>query len=274
MKKKGKVMAALTGIALLLSGCGAAPAGTDATPSPTPVVVEVEQVEAQGPVADGARKLLSPYERVLEQAAQEAGGLISYTIPGDLLSKMAQDAEEMGVQAANGRYQFTWRQSGTYVYEATGLEAKEALAAEETDAARTDTDAPMADEELGDLNVTGGGLYERSYAYDVAEDFSGGQIEVTERLNGEVTGHELFTFSLRSDGLYFVDAALELTANLDTLESLGVYLVAAGRLQRNRVDIIEYQAGSLSDVPSAAAMNWDMLKNTVTPLDALAYGMQ
>ena len=69
------------------------------------------------------------------------------------------------------------------------------------------------------------------------------------------------------------DAALDLTANLDTLESLGVYLVAAGRLQKNRVDIIEYQVSSLSDVPSAAAMDWDRLKSTVTPLDAIAYGM-
>ena len=273
MKKKGRTLAALAGLALLLSGCGAGPAGTDATPSPTPIVVEVEKVAAQGPVAEGARKLLSSYDRVLERAAQGAGGLISYTIPGDLLSKMAQDAEEMGVQAVNGRYQFTWRQGGTHVYEATGLEAKEELAAEPTDAGRIDTDAPMADEELGDLDVTGGGTYDRSYSYDVAEDFSGGQIEVTERLNGEITGHELFTFSQRSDGLYFADAALDLTANLDTLESLGVYLVAAGRLQKNRVDIIEYQVSSLSDVPSAAAMDWDTLKSTVTPLDAIAYGM-
>lgn len=270
MTKKRRVLAALAGLSLLLSGCGAAPEGTDASPSPTPIVVEVEKVDAQGPVAEGAKKLLSPYDAILELAAQKAGGLISYTIPGDLLSKMARDAQELGIQAENGRYQFVWRQSSMQVYEATGLEAKETLDAEPTDADAADTDAPMADAELGDLEVTGGGAYERSYAYDVAADFSGGQIEVTERLNGETTGHELFTFSQRGDGLYFVDAALDLTANLDTLESLGVYLVAAGRIRNSQADFIEYQVSSLGDVPSAAGVDWDALKKAVTPIDVLS----
>lgn len=261
----------IAGLGLLLSGCGAAPEDAGVTPSPTLPVIEVSQVEASGPVGDGARKLLSSYASVLEQAAAEANGTISYTIPGDLLSKMASDAEEMNVQAENGRYQFVWRQSGEYVYEASGLEAKEELAAEPTQETQLENDAPMADEDLGDLDVMGGGVYDRAYAYDVAEDFSGGQIEITEQLNGETTGHERFTFSQRADGLYFVDAALDLTPNLDTLESLGIYLIAVGRIQKNQVDIIEYQVQDLNEAPSAGLVDLEELKQSVTPINTLFY---
>ena len=254
---------------LLLSGCGA-PQEPVQEPTQTPPVVDAPQIEATGTLADAARRRMAPYQDQLNLVAPQCKGNLTYTIPGDLIAKMARDAEETGTEPVDGRYQFTWRQSSLNTYAATGLEVQEKIdASPTTDPESVTADTPMDDQKMGDFAASGGGLFERSYTYDVAADLSAGTAEITDALNDENTGHELFSFAMRGDALYFVDAALDLTASLDALESRGVYLVAVGILEKDRVEIVEYQVASRADIPSAALLDWDQLVGSVTPITRL-----
>ena len=124
---------------------------------------------------------------------------------------------------------------------------------------------PMEDQNTGDFVAAGGGDYDRSYAYDVASDLSSGSIEITNTLNGEITGHELFTFCVWQNQLLFSYGAMELTANLDTLESTGTYLVTIGKIEKNAADIIDYLVYSKSDIPNAVTMDFGTLAASVSP---------
>lgn len=269
--KDGRIRRSLPLLALLLllSGCGA-PQEEVAPPTSTPPIVEAPQIEATGALADAARRRMEPYQDQLNRVSLQCEGNLTYTIPGDLIAKMAGDAEEMEAEPVDGRYQFTWRQSSQQTYTATALEVQEEIdASPTTDPGSVTADTPMDDQKMGDFVASGGGLFERSYAYDAAADLSAGTAEITDILNGETTGHELFSFAMRGDALYFVDAALELTASLDELESRGIYLVAAGILEKNRVEIVEYQVTSRADIPEAAVLDWDQLLASVVPLTRL-----
>lgn len=257
----------LLALLFLLSGCSAP---QETVPTPTPPVVEAPQIEAEGTLADTARRRMEPYQDQLNRVSLQCEGNLTYTIPGDLIAKMARDAEEMGAEPVDGRYQFTWRQSSQHTYTATGLEVQEEIDASPTEHPDSVTaDTPMDDQKMGDFVASGGGLFARSYAYDAAADLSAGTAEITDTLNGEITGHELFSFAMRGDALYFVDAALELTAALDELENQGIYLVAVGILEKNRVEIVEYQVTSSADIPEAASLEWDRLLASVVPLTRL-----
>jgi len=239
MKKKiGYVYLAI--IALVLSGCSAPSSEETPVPSPTPQIVAAPEVHAQGALADAARALLEPYESYLDQIAEKCKNNLSYTIPGDIIAKMALDAQEMNVIPINGRYQFTWRQSGNHSYMLTGLSVQEELAAAATQAPVIPSEDydPMEDQAMGDFIGAGGGDFDRIYAYDAAEDLSSGAVEITNTLNGEITGHEVFSFFRQENTLYFSYGALELTADLDALASDGSYLVTIGKFGKNNVEPI------------------------------------
>lgn len=259
-------------LALILAGCSASPDTAAPLPSPTPQIVPPPVVQAQGAFADAARALLDPYQHYLDQIAEQCKNNLSYTIPGDIISKMARDAQEMNVIAANGRYQFTWRQSGRHSYMLTGLSVQEELSASATQAPAilSEDYNPMEDQAMGDFVAAGGGNFDRSYAYDVAEDLSSGSAEITNTLNDEITGHEFFSFCRLGDSLYFSYGALELTANLDELTSDGSYLVTIGKFEKNSVETADYLVYSRSDIPNASVMDFEKLLSSVTSLARLS----
>ncbi len=258
MKGKRTAGLLLTALALLLGGCGEKQE-TQSVPTPEPAQ-ETPVRQAEGPAAEAVSALMAPFEKEL---ALIAGQGAAFTIPGDILRQMALDAQEMNAKAENGRYLFTRRQSGDYSYETTAEEAMNALTAENPDETPDPADETPMDSQLnGDYAVSGGGLFERSRAYDMAEDLSSGTAEITDSLNGGVTGHELFSFALRDGMLYFADAALDMAAHLDSLEIREGYLAAAGVLREDGADVIEYRIDDLSQLPDPAAMDWDQLASS------------
>ena len=161
---------------LLLSGCGASTPQSTPVPSPTPIALEAPAILAQGQLADTARALMAPYEQYLSKVALVSKNNLSYTIPSDLFSKMALDSHETNALPQNGRYQFTWRQSGQHAYQATALEVQqylESLSTADPEAAPIPAET-MDDQKMGDYVVSGGGMFDRIYVYDVAEDLSSG----------------------------------------------------------------------------------------------------
>lgn len=256
MRKKLRRIICLLAACLLLAGCGGEKAATGgASPAGT------EQPMAEGGAASltqRAEALLAPYEQALFLLAQQDTKSLAYTIPGDMLRKLAQDAEAEQAAPQNGRYQFTHREESTNVYEATGLEVKEALEAEQAGATPEPAeDAPMSDDAAGDFSVSGGGVYERSYAYQAAEELTDGTVEITATLNGESAGYELFTFALRDGALYFSDAVQDMEAALDELESTGAYLVTLGKWENGRIEMVEYKVSGRDDIPQAALMDFE-----------------
>ena len=247
-KRAGCVGAAL--LCLLLAGCGQTPAQEDAALPSSPV--PPPQIESRGEVAQKVKSLLAPYQHAVDRLSQAAQAGIGYTIPGSLMETMAAQAEEKNVRAQFGRYSFSYAQSSTQIYRFSGLEVTQ-----EMETAQPDDELPMGEGSISDLMVTGGGDYHREYAYDVAEDMREGRMEVTETLNGEVTGHEIFTFCKRQDGFYFVDAALEMSVQLDALDMNGERLVTIGRWREDRAETAEYLAPSGEAIPDADSLDFD-----------------
>ena len=268
MKGNRRLFVLLLGLTLLLSAC-AAPAQDAPAPSPSPTLppLEAPVIEGKGAMAEAARALLSVYEEELNRVSLRARGNLTYTIPGDVINKMVQDAAQLGVRAREGRYQFIWRQTGEHTYLATGLEVEEEMEAENAFPAQ---DTPMGTEQMGDYVAEGGGMFDRTCVYDAAEDLSQGTADITDILNSELTGHEVFSFAVRSGALYFVDAALDMTPGLDGLENQGRYLVAAGVLSRDGLEIIEYYIPDQSQAPDAASLDWEQLLAAVTPVSRLS----
>lgn len=254
MKASGKTAAliAATALCLMLSGCGQAPA-KDAAAAPTQPG-SPPRIESSGEVAQKVKNLLAPYQQAVQRLSQAAQAGIDYTIPGSLMETMAAQAEEKNVRAENGRYRFTYEQSRTAVYRFSGLEVTQ-----EMETPQPDNEVPMGEGSISDLAVTGGGDYRREYVYDVAEDMQDGRMEVTETLNGEVTGHEVFTFCKRADGFYFVDAAPEMSVNVDTLDMTGEWLVTIGRWREDRAETAEYRLPAGEAFPDAASLDFDAL---------------
>ena len=269
MRKRKIVLLLLSG-ALLLSGCAAQ---KEAAPAPSSAPPAQETPEAQGPAAEGVRALMAPYEAVLARAAAQSPGNLTYAIPGDMLRQMALDAQAAGAAAENGRYAFTWREAGSYTYTASADDAFEQMGMDSQDILSDPSgDAPMDSQLNGDYAVAGGGAFERTRAYDAAESLAQGTAEISDAVNGQITGHEVFSFALRDGRLYFADATLDLApaADADGLEIRAGYLAAVGVLSPEGLETVEYRLSDLSQLPDPSSMDFSALAAAVTPVSRLS----
>lgn len=243
-------------ILTMFAFCGCS--GQKAAPTPMESVTAAPAMASTSlhPAAQTAQDVLSSYQALMDKTAEEAPASISHTIPEDMFALLARYADHMNVTPQNGRYTFTAVEESTHAYQASGMEMEMGTTPDPSD------ETPMDDTRMGDYSVQGGGQYKRTMLFDVAEDLSQGRIEITNLLNGENTGHEIYTFARRSDGFYFADAAADLSVTLDILQSSGTYLVAIGRLSESKVEVAEYHVASLDLLPSPDNMDFDSLKNT------------
>jgi hypothetical protein len=269
-KRKG-LLILLLAAALALSGCGGQT--NEASPTAGPENGQEQaapaMAQAQGELGDAVRKLLEPYTDALSQAAEKSGESLAYTIPGDLLNQMALDAEAEGARAKEGRWRFTRRDSGVYAYEATAWEAMDQYVPEDGPTPNPADETPLDSQLNGDYAVSGGGLFERTRDYDVAEDLSGGTVTLTDSLNGQPTGSELFRFCVRSGELIFADAALDTTVQDGAATGDG-YLAAVGALRADGLEVVEYRLTSLDELPDPAALNFSSFLRTVSPISHLS----
>lgn len=262
--KKCLLMLGLLVLCLTLCSCGSGKETDPQLPESTPA--PALSFSGNHPLAQTAAQVLSPYVACLRQVDENHLPSISHRIPEDMFSLLVTGAENNGAAAEAGRYVFAARNDSTHTYQVTAMESTSAASYAATPNPADET--PMDNTKMGDYVASGGGTYHRTYLMDVQEDLSQGSIELTTTLNGENAGHEIYTFFLRSDGFYFVDAAADLSVSLDTLESSGQYLVTVGRLTESKAEILEYHVNSLEEVPSPESLDFEWLKNTT---DRLSY---
>ena len=248
--------------ALLLTGCAAKQA-EEAAPVSAAADDHAQTQAVQGPLAERVQTLMSNYAEELRLVAAQSPENLTYTIPGDMLNQMGADAWETGAKAENGRWRFTWRQTGDFSYAASADDAAEPTPdpADET---------PMDSQLNGDYAVSGGGVFIRERAYDVAEDLSFGEIIISDSLNGGETGSEVFRFRVRDGQLYFADAVLNLSADMDGLTIQSGFLAAVGVLRADGLEIVEFSIPTLDDLPDPATLNMNSLLTKVTPLSHLS----
>ena len=122
----------------------------------------------------------------------------------------------------------------------------------------------------GDYAVSGGGLFERVRSYEIAETVTRGRMEISDTLNGEVTGHEYFAFSVRDGNLYFVDATLNITINADGEDAQDGFLTAVGVLRPDSLEIVECVYDVPEQFPDPAKVNWAQFIAQATPLGHLS----
>ena len=274
MKKRFALLLLALALAPLLAGCQGAPPKED-QPAPTPEALATQVPADDSPLARAVQALLAPYEAELSQVSIQGPSNMDYTVPGDMLRQMARDAKETGAAPAEGRYRFFWRQSGNYAYESTSEEALGVLAAEAPGAtADPANETPMDSQLMGDYAVSGGGLFDRVRAYDVAETLESGKIEISDTLNGAQTGHEAFSFAVRGDRLYFADAVLDMAVSVDSLSIQQGYLAAVGYLAPNGLDIVEYRIADLSQLPDPATMDLTQVAASAEILSRLTDGVR
>lgn len=255
----GIVLAVLT---LLLAGCGSdpqdAPAAT-ASPAPTAKVTE----RPRGAVDQAVQAALAPFAETVDRAAAKLDDAMPVTLPADMLRQMADDAWQAGAVAADGKYVFTWRQTSENTYVAVNQETVSEKWDQTPDPR---VEAPMGDAEMAEAEVSGGGLFQRIRHYDTASDLSFGKADITDTLNGEPSGSELFSFALRDGCLYYVDAVKDLAVNLDTLELQEIYSVTVGVLRKDGLDVIQYTAPDLGNLPDPGDLDWNGLMANVKPV--------
>ena len=262
MKKRMLLWMLLT-LVLALTGC-ASRNGQDAAPaptaSPTPPPQSAPDITASGALGDAARALMAPYQGVIRRAAEKSPVVLTYAIPGDLINKIAQDASAAGAESIDGRYHFSWHQSENHKYTAdAGQVSQIETAAEHTPDPLSDTEPVLDNQQMGDFTAAGGGLFDRVCQYDVAENLTDGSAEFTETLNGALSGHELFSFAVSDGRLYFIDAILDQAVDLDGLTATEQYLVAAGMLGGDSLEIMEFAVPTRDQVPGADQQSWSQL---------------
>ena len=264
--KKRCMGAALLGMALLLSGCQGKPE-EEAAPAPTQEAAYSSAISAQGPVGDAARAVMRPYEEELDEVALWCTDNLTYTIPGDMLNQLALDIEATAAQPQEGYYRFTRREDGNFAYQATVEDVSEVDLQRQTPDPRNET--PMDSQMNGDYAVSGGGLFHRSRTYEVREDLTAGRAEISDLLNGEVTGHEKYSFCVREGNLYFVDAVLNLAVNENGVETQG-YLCAVGVLRPDSLDVMECEINDLTALPDPATLDWSRYLATARPVTRIS----
>ena len=267
MRKRRGMLILMLLAALALSGCGEKKEEAAATAEPEDTREQIASVvpQAQGALGDSVRALLEPYGKILSQAAESSGSL-AYTIPSDVLNRMALDAEAEKAQALEGRWRFISRESGDYSYEATAWEAMEQYVPEDGPTPDPKDETPLDSQLNGDYIVSGGGLFQRERQYDVGEDLSGGTAVFTDSLNGETTGYELFRFTVRNGELFFADAVLDETVQEGEEPVQDSYLAAVGVLRADGLETAEYRIPDPSQLPDPESLDLTRLLLTVSPV--------
>ena len=263
--EKRKIAAALLACSLLLAGCAKEEQPVEA-PSPTPEHMEAPVILGESAAAEAARRLMAPYEQEIGKVSIRTYSNLTYAIPVNFFNQFIADAQAAGEQPRDGYYRFMWRQGGDYTYQTTVDDAPEL----ETVTAAPGDETPMDNQLNGDYEVSGGGRFERARTYEITEDLTRGRAEISDTLNGAVTGHEYFSFCQRGEELYFVDATLNLTINsLGTTASEG-YLMAVGVLRQDSLEILEYELKDTSQLPDPATLDWAQLIAHVTPVSRIS----
>ncbi len=265
MMRKQKIICLLILIPLLFSGCGNEEE-KNVSPSPTPEHLEAPEIVGDGPLAEAAKNVLSVYADELSVVAARSLENLTYAIPVSAINQFILDAQAAKAEPSEGYYRFSRSQRGNYSYETTVDDAPEIENA--TPDPRDET--PMDSQLNGDYAVSGGGLFERVRSYEIAETVTRGRMEISDTLNGEVTGHEYFAFSVRDGDLYFVDATLNITINTDGEDGQDGFLTAVGILRHDSLEIVECVYDAPDQFPDPANVNWAQFIAQAAPLSHLS----
>lgn len=250
---------------VLLGGCGKQEEASVA-PSPTPAHPEAPVIQGEGSLADEARAVMETYADELKTVAARSLENLTYAIPGSAINQFIQDVAASGTEPKDGYYRFSWTQGGDYSYEATVDDAPEIESV--TPDPRDET--PMDSQLNGDYAVSGGGVFARTRSYEIAETVTHGKMEISDSLNGQITGHEFFSFSVRDGELYFVDATLNITINLDGENKQEGFLTAVGVLRSDSLEILECAYDSPDQFPDPAKVNWAQFVSSARPITHLS----
>lgn len=263
--RKQKTICLLMLLMLLLSSCGKEEE-KEAAPSPTPEHLEAPVITGEGALADAARAVMYIYADELSAVAAGSPENLTYAIPVSMVNQFILDAKASGAEPSDGYYRFSWTQRGDYTYETTVDDAP--LLGAATPDPRDET--PMDNQLNGDYLVSGGGLFERVRSYDIAQTVARGRMEISDSLNGEVTGHEYFAFCVRDGNLYFVDATLNFTIDQTGESNQAGFLAAVGVLRVDSLEIVECVFASPEEFPDPSKMNWQEFIAWVKPLSRLS----
>lgn len=258
----------MTAALIFLCGCGNREKDADAPAEALPT--QAPTSAPMGPAAQAVERLLAPYLSEIARVSAQAGEDAACAIPSQILSRFAADAQAQGASPEDGRWVFSLREAGDHTYESSAMELYESDPTLLSATPDPGNEAPQDHQLMGDYDVTGGGRFVRVRAYDAAESLQEGKAEFTDTLNDETTGHELFSFAVRDGKIYFVDAAMILTAGLDGLEDKGMYLVAAGYVGENALDVVEYETQGADRLPDPRTLELAELLTAITPLSRIS----
>lgn len=262
--RKRKLIGLLMLAILLLGGCGKEEE-KDISPSPTPEHLEAPVIQGEGEAAEAAKAVMSAYAVEISVVAAGSPDNLTYAIPGNALNQFIRDVQASGAVPADGYYRFSWSQGGNYTYETTVDDAPEIESA--TPDPRDET--PMDSQLNGDYAVSGGGIFERVRSYEIADTVTRGRMEISDSLNGEITGHEYFSFSVRDGELYFVDATLNFNIDGDGENEQEGFLTAVGVLRSDSLEILECVFTAPEQFPDPAKMNWAQFTAEAKPVSSL-----
>ncbi|MBR5111607.1 MAG: hypothetical protein IK099_15620 [Clostridia bacterium] len=263
-KKKTALLLIL--LLVFVSGCGGKEEEKDAAPSPTPEHMEAPVIQGDGDLAETAKAVMSVYADELSIVSSRSFDNLTYAIPVSAINQFIQDATASGEAPSDGYYRFSWTQGGDYTYETTVDDAPEL----ESVTPDPHDETPMELQLNGDYAVSGGGLFERVRSYEIAETVTRGRMEISDTLNGEMTGHEYFSFSVRDGDLYFVDATLNITIDMSGKEIQDGFLTAVGVLRADSLEILECLYTDPEQFPDPAKMNWAQFIAEAKPLTRLS----
>lgn len=264
--RKRKTILLLIVILICLSGCGEKKEEKDVLPSPTPEHLEAPVIQGDGQLAETAKAVMSVYAEELSIVASRSFENLTYTIPGNMINQFIQDVRASNEEPVDGYFRFSRTQSGDYTYETTVDDAPEI----EFVTPDPHDETPMDHQLNGDYAVSGGGLFERVRSYEMAETATHGRMEISDMLNGEVTGHEYFAFSVREGDLYFVDATLNITIDSNGKKTQDGFLTAVGILRADSLEILECIFTDRDQLPDPAKVNWAQFIAEAKPVSRLS----
>lgn len=190
-----------------------------------------EQSTAQGGLSAVLKQVCAPYEDILLSVAQSGCLSADYVIPGQKLAEAGDYAARDGARPQDGRYRFFVNISGEHSYSLWGQDVLNDLSTPEPEA----TGADHMELVFGDTVVSGGGLINHRFDYDIREDGSAGAIEDHTTEDGVTSGHERFDWQIRDGKLYFSDAVLDA---YNAVDGNYPYIIVFGVISRDSLCIV------------------------------------